>query len=242
MRPLVIEAHRGDSANAPENTLSAFARVLALAVPSIELDVHPARDGTLMVIHDDTVDRTTDGTGAVGDLSCQELRRLDAGATFSARYAGEKIPTLLEVLEMVTPTSTRLNVEIKPSPVGNDVAASLVRLLRQFGKQHEYVVSSFDLKCLLAARHEDKEITLALIGKMPEILPLAEKHDLPWIHCHRKTLTEQGVRRAHDCGIAVNVWTVDEPSSIPFWKQLGVDKLCTNRPAAMISSQSTCVA
>ncbi|MFW6153809.1 MAG: glycerophosphodiester phosphodiesterase [Planctomycetota bacterium] len=236
MRPILIEAHRGDSSNAPENTLAAFERAVALGVPSIELDVHAARDGTLMVIHDDTVDRTTNGTGAVADLSCEELGRLDAGAWFSAAYAGQRPPTLLDVLRVVAPAATRLNVEVKASPRGDAVAASLVRLLRQVSKQHEYVVSSFDLACLLEVRRLDDGITLALLGTMPDILPLAEKHTLPWIHCHHKSVTAEGVRRAHDRGIAVNVWTVNDPATLGAWRRLGIDKLCTNRPAAMLAA------
>ena len=87
--PIVIEAHRGDSANAPENTLSAFERALRLGVPWIELDVHPAADGTLMVIHDPTVDRTTSGSGGVCDMTAGELLRLDAGSWFAPAFAGE---------------------------------------------------------------------------------------------------------------------------------------------------------
>jgi len=238
MPPLLIEAHRGDSSNAPENTLAAFERALALNVAFIELDVHAARDGTLMVIHDHKVNRTTNGSGAVRDLSCRELRRLDAGAHFAAAFAGQKIPTLIEVLQMLETTATRLNVEIKSPTADNNAAASLVRLLRQFDKRHEHVVSSFDLACLLDVRRLDGEIPLALIGAMPEILPVAARHNLPWVHCHHKTVTEQDIRRAHDQGMSVNVWTVDEPTAIPYWRRLGVDKICTNRPAAMTAAAS----
>ena len=147
MNPL-IEAHRGDSSNAPENTRAAFARALRLDVPWIELDVHPARDGTLMVIHDATVDRTTGGSGAVCDLSVEQLLGLDAGLKFSREYAGERIPRLLDVLEMAVPTPTRINIEIKASPPGLNVPQAVVSLLRQFGRQGDFIVSSFDLRAL----------------------------------------------------------------------------------------------
>jgi glycerophosphoryl diester phosphodiesterase len=145
----VVEAHRGDSANAPENTLAAFRAAVALPVRWIELDVHPTQDGVLVVIHDDTVDRTTDGSGAVSDLTGEALRRLDAGSWFDAQFAGERIPTLAEVIDLVGPTGTRLNIEIKSPPPGLDVARPVVDLLRQAGKAREYVVSSFDLSVLL---------------------------------------------------------------------------------------------
>lgn len=233
----LIEAHRGDSANAPENTLAAFARALALAVPSIELDVHPARDGVLMVIHDDTVDRTSDGAGVVGDMTVDELRRLDVGAKFGPPFIGEMIPRLSEVLKMVAQTPAQLNVEIKLSPAGTNVPRTVAQILRRFGKQGEYIVSSFDLSCLLQVRALDPEITLALIGNGPEILARARQHGLPWINCNHRTVDRELVDHAHRQGIRVSVWTVDDPKTLSFWRRVGVDKICTNRPALMLRQQ-----
>jgi len=233
---LVVEAHRGDSANAPENTLAAFRAAVALPVGWIELDVHPSKDGTLVVIHDDTVDRTTDGSGAISELTLEALHHLDAGSWFDARFAGERIPTLAEVLDLVGPTGTRLNIEIKSPPPGLDVARPVVDLLRQAGKAREYVVSSFDLSVLLEVQAIAPEITLALIGHGPEILPLALRHRLPWIHGYHATLDEVIIRDAHANGIKVNAWTVDDPSTLASWVAKGVDKLCTNRPVVMLAA------
>jgi glycerophosphoryl diester phosphodiesterase len=232
----IVEAHRGDSAHAPENTLAAFAAALALEVPAIELDVHPAKDGTLMVLHDDTVDRTTDGTGAVCAMTTDQLLRLDAGARFAPRFAGEKIPRLTQVLDLVAPTGALLNIEIKSSPPGMDVPESVVQLLRRYGKQHAYVVSSFDLPALLRVRALAPEVALALIGDGPEILPLALRHHFPWAHAHAKTVDQPLVARAHAHGIRVNVWTVDTPEQFACWRDLGVDKICTNRPALLLAA------
>ena len=236
MTPL-IEAHRGDSSNAPENTLAAFERAVRLGVEWIELDVHPAQDGTLMVIHDDTVDRTTDGSGAVCGLSVDELRCLDAGAKFSRAFTGEKIPRLIDVLDMLAPVATRLNVEIKSSPPGLDAPLSMATLLRRFGKQRDYVVSSFDLRALLDVRAIAPELALALIGDGPEILMQAGRHHLPWIHGSHTTVTREIVAQAHSQAISVNVWTVDDLRTLPFWKSVGVDKVCTNRPALMLGGR-----
>ena len=239
MIPL-IEAHRGDSANAPENTLAAFRRALDLGVASIELDIHPSRGGALMVIHDDTVDRTTDDSGRVSEMTVAELRRLDAGTWFDPAFAGERIPRLSEVLQLVAPTRTSLNLEIKATSARTHALRTLAKLLRRFGKEREYVVSSFDLACLLKMRAVAPEITLALIGNGPEILPLAEQHNLPWIHCHRRTVHRKLVARAHRHSIRVSVWTVDDPRSLPHWQSLGVDKICTNRPALLGALHNGC--
>lgn len=235
MIPL-IEAHRGDSANAPENTLAAFDRAIRLGVPWIELDVHPAQDGTLMVIHDGTVNRTTNGSGAVSTLTVAQLRDLDAGANFASEYTGEKIPRLTDVLKLIHDTTTRLNVEIKSSPPGHNVPLRLAEILLRSGRQHDTVVSSFDLQALLLVRAIAPELTLALIGKGPEILAHAEQHHLPWIHVNHKTMTREIVAQAHTHGINVNVWTVDDPATLSFWAAMGVDKLCTNCPARMLSA------
>ncbi len=232
---ILIEAHRGDSASAPENTLAAFRRAVELGVPSVELDVHPARDGTLVVIHDDTVDRTTDGTGAVSDKTLDELRCLDAGSWFGSQFAGERIPTLAEVLELLAPSATGLNIEIKASR-DTGVAETLVRLLRRFDREREYVVSSFDLSALLQVRAIAPAVTLALIGHGPEILPLARQYGLPWIHSFHKTLDARVIEETHANGMHVNVWTVDDPAQMAYWQELGVDKLCTNQPAVMLAA------
>ena len=232
--PPLIEAHRGDSSNAPENTIAAFERAIRLGVASIELDIHPCNDGTLMVIHDDTVDRTTDGSGAVSDFTVEQLLCFDAGAKFSPEFKGERIPRLTEVLQLTANTNTLLNIEIKASSPGSGVSRTVVEHLCRFGKQGEYIVSSFDLEALLALRAHCSEVTLALLGESSDILPVAERHHIPWIHAEHTTVSRQMIARAHSAGIRVNVWTVDDPETLPFWQEIGADKICTNRPETML--------
>ena len=234
MKP-IIEAHRGASNVAPENTLAAFQRAIDLRADSIELDVHPAADGTLVVIHDATVDRTTNGIGAVSSLTCFDLRKLDAGLKFHADFAGERIPTLGEVMGRLVGTSTNLNIEIKQPPPGLSLADAIVNLIGHYGKIDHYVVSSFDLTALLAIRSLEPRLTLAPIGKAPEILALAQTHHFPWIHCNRTTLTDDLIRRAHADGIRVAVWTVDDPLEARQWAEQGIDKIITNCPREMLA-------
>jgi glycerophosphoryl diester phosphodiesterase len=234
--PPLIEAHRGDSSNAPENTIAAFDRAIRLGVASIELDIHPCKDGTLMVIHDDTVDRTTDGSGSVSDFTVEQLLCLDAGATFSPEFKGERIPRLTDVLQLVANTGTLLNIEIKGSPLGSGVSQAVVEQLCQFGKQCKYIVSSFELEALLDVRAHCSEVTLALLGESADILPVAERHHIPWIHAEHTSVSRETIARAHSVGIRVNVWTVDNPQTLPYWQKIGADKICTNRPARMLGS------
>ena len=234
----LVEAHRGDSGNAPENTLAAFRRAVDQGFPWIELDIHPTRDGELVVIHDDRVDRTTDGQGTITELTCAQIRRLDAGRWFAPAFAGEPVPRLAEVIDLVLPTRTRLNIEVKAFPAGTAVPQTLTRLLHATGCAPEFVVSSFDLDALLAVRAEAPEIPLALLGNGPEILPRAMAHHLPWIHAHYSTIDSDRVGRAHKAGIKVNIWTLDDPALVPGFVQAGVDKICSNRPAAIHAALS----
>ena len=239
MKYPILEAHRGHSAAAPENTLAAFRSALALQAEAIELDVHLSKDGHLVVMHDDTLDRTTNGRGALAGLNLAELRQLDAGAWFGPSFAGEKIPLLAEVLELLTPTRTRLNIEIKYSPRIQQAARQVVDLLRQYGRQDFYVVSSFDLPALLVVQALAPEITLALIGEGAQILPLARQHGLPWIHAYHRTLTDETIAEAHAAGLQVNTWTLDDPQQLAAWAQRGVDKICTNRLGELQQARRT---
>jgi glycerophosphoryl diester phosphodiesterase len=223
--PVIIEAHRGDSANAPENTMTAFKRAVALGVASIELDVHPALDGTLMVIHDSTVDRTTNGTGEVCSMTVKNLSSLDAGSKFAPEFVGEKIPTLEEVFKLLDKSKIKFNIEIKASPSGQNVPLTLVNLLRRFGEERDNIVSSFNLQALLEVRKIEPQIQLALIGKGPEILPLAGQHKIPWVHGEFSTVDKPLIDAAHALGMRVNIWTMDDPSRFAYWKGIGVDKI-----------------
>ena len=234
--PVIIEAHRGDSANAPENTMAAFRCAVNLKVPAIELDIRPAKDGMLMVIHDDTVYRTTGSLGTVCDMTSSELLALDAGSRFAHKFAGEKIPTLTDVLNLLAGNKIQLNIEIKTSPPGMNVPHTLVNLLRRFGKEKHYVVSSFSLRALLDVRTIAPEITLALIGNGPKILPQARLNRLPWIHGKFNTVDKLLVDQAHASGIRVNIWTMDDPARFAYWKNTGIDKICTNCPAKMLAA------
>jgi len=232
----IIEAHRGDSANAPENTLAGFKRAFELGVQWTELDIHPSRDGALMVIHDDTLDRTTNGAGPVSDLTADALRRLDAGSWFAPEFAGERIPLLEEVFALAASCDTRINVEIKAFPKGFDVAQRLVKLLRASGRDKQYLVSSFELEPLLEVRALDPEITLACIGRGGEILPAARRLGIPWIHAEQRTVDAALIAEAHESGIRVNAWVIDDPAELPRWRALGVDKICSNRPADLLAA------
>lgn len=142
MQDILNIAHRGASAYAPENTFAAFDRALELNVSHVEMDVHLTRDGHIVVIHDDRVDRTTDGTGSVAERTLAELRALDAGSWFGAKFTGERIPTLDEVLQRYK-DRLYLHIEIKARPAATGLASRTVDLVRRHGVSDSVTIISF---------------------------------------------------------------------------------------------------
>ncbi|MCE5270948.1 glycerophosphodiester phosphodiesterase [bacterium] len=219
-------AHRGASGAYPENTLAAFAAAVEQGADMVELDVHLSADSQLVVIHDETVDRTTGGSGAVGALTVAQMAALDAGG-------GQKIPTLAEVFALVR-GRCNVNVELKgPGTAGP--AAALIRLevLGHAVPVDRFVVSSFDLDQLEQIKVIAPEIRRApLYGdKLPEDY-LAVAHALgAWsVNLNKGVITAGLVKRCHKQGFRVLVWTVDEPEEIARLKALGVDGIIGDYP------------
>jgi glycerophosphoryl diester phosphodiesterase len=240
--PLLF-AHRGGAALAPENTMEAFRGAVELwGADVLETDVHLSRDGELVVIHDDTVDRTTDGTGRVSELTWEELRALDAGARFrdlegrhSRAGTGVRIPRFEEVLDALP--EVRINVDAKAP----DAARPLVELLNRRGEEHRVLVASeFEatrgdrLGYRGAFSATRRQITrFYLLHRLPfggPWTPTTDAFQIPWIWEGRQVTTERFVREAHRRNIPVHVWTVDDPDTMRLLLSWGVDGIQTDRP------------
>lgn len=229
-----IEAHRGSSCDCPENTMAAFRRAVEVGAPSIELDIHECRDGELVVMHDPSVDRTTDGKGAIADLTLGALRRLDCGRWRGEAFAGERVPTLEEVLAFVAPRNVRLNVEVKAFGPASDAPRRLVALLGRYAAASgPHVVSSFAVDALLSVRAAGEGVPLAVLGNAPEILPSVRQQRFAWMHAAFRTLSVELAAAAQGDGIRVMVWTMNQPELLPYYAQLGVRKVCTDCPEVM---------
>src|SRR5246127_3703268 len=148
---MLVIAHRGASGNAPENTMAAFKKAVALGANFIETDLQLSRDARLVAIHDATVNRTTNGQGAVHDLTLAELRRLDAGSWFGSEFAGERIPTIEEILDFAKKHDMVFYLELKPSGSWGGEHA-LISALRESGEIPRAVVISFDIAILESLR------------------------------------------------------------------------------------------
>lgn len=138
----LVVGHRGVKGFCPENTMASFRTAIALGVDGIEMDINMTKDGHLVVIHDTTVDRTTNGTGLVSDYTLEELKKLDAGIYYGTEFAGEKIPTFREFLELVQDKNLILNVEIKD--YRTEVVDLTIQMLEEFKLTDTYVITCFD--------------------------------------------------------------------------------------------------
>ncbi len=228
LRPLFIWAHRGASAEAPENTLAAFRLAEEAGADGIEMDVHLTRDGHPVIIHDDTVDRTTDGRGRVQWLSLRQVRRLDAGSWFAPEFAGEKVPILEEVLAWAK-GRLRLNLEIKASAAGRAV----LERLRDF-PDCQVVISSFDHSLLEELRRKAAELPLAFLidsRHWRRGLKRASACAAESINPRFSLVSQPLVASSHRLGLAVYPWTVDDGQVLRRLRRAGIDGIFSNCPA-----------
>lgn len=228
--PLAL-AHRGQRATYPEQTLEAYEAAIRLGADGIETDVQRTRDGRLAMLHDLSLDRTTTGHGRIADHDWDAVRSLDAGSWFDPRFAGARVPSLEETLELVVGAGLLLCVEIKGTPADTPATAiAVARLLRDLDLLDQVFISSFDHAALQAARNEVGEPLLA-----PERLPEAGPSD-PTIARdqaialdaaalqHRwEDLTAAVVAAVHEAGSAIWSWPIDSHESIARSLELGCD-------------------
>ncbi len=200
-------AHRGASSYAPENTFSAFDRAIALGIDQVELDVHFTRDGHIVVIHDDLVDRTTNGTGPVANHTLEQLQALDAGAWFGPEYAGERIPSFREVLERYR-DKFHYHIEIKAAAEG--LTQATIDLVRDFGLTDRATITSFQLIRLVEARAYAPELPAGWLVRDwdDSTLPQAKELRLSQVCPRADLVTPQLVAEVHQAGFRVRAWGV----------------------------------
>jgi glycerophosphoryl diester phosphodiesterase len=226
-----LVAHRGAAGEAPENTLAAVEAGMASGAEYLEVDVQRARDGSLIVLHDLKVDRTTSGAGHVQDLGLEQLQALDAGTWFAPQFRGQRVPTLRQVLEASADWKGVLVVEGK-SPgrypgLARDLADALAR-----ERRGRVEVVSFDHNWLRRFHALAPEIPTGALFLFPFVLPRPEEATHIGVHWSAPILDPTLLYRAHRRGLKVWVWTVDHPVLQDVLAWLGVDAITTNLPTA----------
>lgn len=237
--PVFVTAHRGFSGRAPENTLAAFRAAIEAGCDMIELDVHLSRDNRVVVIHDDTLERTTSGRGNVADQGNAELKLLDAGAWFDPRFSGERIPTLAEVLSLAC-NRILVNIELKKGknfPYTMEALAD--RTLREVDRAEmsgQVLFSSFDSAAIDRIRERDPLLPVALIVNRPWGRPEEAGGGkwYPTLNCRITVLNETNIRLTHAGGIRIHAWTVNTAEEMKKAIALGVDGIITNHPDRLI--------
>ncbi|MDR2933018.1 MAG: glycerophosphodiester phosphodiesterase [Oscillospiraceae bacterium] len=234
MRPCIL-AHRGLSGLYPENTLLAFEKAVQAGCDGIETDVQLSADGEPVIIHDDTLERTTTGSGPVRSQTFKELRNLDAGLWFGEQFTGQKIPHLSEVLALAHNSGLKLNIELKYGDVYYEgLEETVLRLVLGMDMADEVMLSSFDHSSMMKCKQIDARVNTGLLYKWP--VYRAEKYaalcgaDALYPN-HISVRLDPGLpARAHQRGIAVYAWTVDTRSNAKKMSEMGVDGLITNFP------------
>jgi glycerophosphoryl diester phosphodiesterase len=240
----VVVAHRGDSANFPENTLPAFAAALRLGVAMQEFDTRQTRDGVLVCMHDATLDRTTDaamrlGPGAlVAEVAWEQVRDLDAGTWHGPAHRGTRVPSLAEVLAALAPACIAM-VERKAGAVTAYVAA-----LRHADAVSRCILQSFDWAFVAAAQQQVPDLATAVLGPTPQYprldagaIEAARGIGAGMLHWAAADVGPHAVAACHDAGLLLCTYTTDDELGMCGGATLGIDAMCTNHPARMQALQ-----
>jgi glycerophosphoryl diester phosphodiesterase len=239
---ILVYAHRGGSWNAPENTMGAFREAVSLGgVDYLELDLHITRDGEIVVIHDDTVDRTTNGKGKVSEMTLAQIEQLDAGSWFNhmfperarPQFTRERIPTLRTVIDFAKSAPIKLYIETKTvKSARRDFEQKVEEVLDEEGFDSFVVVESFDVESLKRMKAINPNLKTALLVEhlTDATILLAKQVSASEIAPHHESVTPPVVRRAHQAGLKVTAWTVDDPAEIKRLREANVDGIITNRP------------
>jgi len=230
-----VFAHRGASAYAPENTLSAFKLAINQNADGIELDVTLAADGQVVVIHDTTIDRTTTGKGHVRFMDLSTLRQFDAGSWFGPAHAGERIPTLNEALEVIG-DKVITNIEIQPfsSPL-RQTTEKVVSLVAHHGLEDTIIFSSFNPRALIQIHQQLPAVSIGILLRPGKLGTWAKLIFDGWvnyrsIHPHYSTVTPKMIQRAKTEGRRVIAYTVNQPEDIRRLFAMGIDGIFTDDP------------
>jgi glycerophosphoryl diester phosphodiesterase len=233
-----VIAHRGFSGAAPENTIAAVRAAIDIDADMVEIDVTLSADDHIVVIHDETLARTTDGVGEVAQFTLAELQELDAGSWFDPAFAGERIPTLEQVLNEVD-GRILLNVEIKSEAVARGVVGKVASAVRELGMIDQVVVSSFSPPALEQMHEVAPEIRTAVlyntkVHKGRDAVEIVTGLGASVFNIKRQRLTGKMLRRCREHEIPVGTYTVNEPRRMRRLVKKGIDAIFTDHPDRLL--------
>ncbi len=225
MKNVQIIAHRGFSGHYPENTLLAFQKALDFNVGGIELDVHVCKTGELIVIHDETLDRTTNYSGIVSQMTLAEIKK-------SRIFSQQEVPTLTETLDLIN-KKCLVNIELK----GENTFQKVAECIGFYVQNHQWsytdlLVSSFDWNQLEKIKQIDSQITVGILtdNNFQSALEFALVISAKAIHPHYSLLNTENCKQASRAGVEINTWTVNDPAEIEQIKKLSINGIITDFP------------
>jgi glycerophosphoryl diester phosphodiesterase len=230
---LQVIAHRGASSQAPENTLAAFEKALELGVDGLEMDVRETKDGELVVVHDATVTRTTNGNGRVKTKTLKQVKALDAGSWFGKSFAGETIPTLKEVLELSN-NKARVFIELKAPRIEEKV----LETIKQQKMLKKTVVTSFNAAYLRRVKELEPKATVGDILLLDFLAPWRNWGDFDCLLPFWPLIGDSFLKGTKKKGLEVFPWTVNDGGVMEFLSEKKVDGIITDFPRECLSLQS----
>jgi glycerophosphoryl diester phosphodiesterase len=226
-------AHRGFKAKAPENTMIAYELAKKAGADGLELDVQKTRDGKLVVIHDETINRTTDGTGWIKDIEFSKLRQFDAGSWFDDSYKGERIPLLDEVLDWAKESGMFINIELKTTKVPYPgIENDIINLVREFRMEEQVLLSSFNHFSLRTINQIDPSFQIGVLYETPLVDPwiYAKRLGAIAIHPDYSLVNDELMEGCKENNVLVNPYTVNEMIDLKKMMNLRVNSIITNHP------------
>ncbi|MCR5484157.1 MAG: glycerophosphodiester phosphodiesterase [Clostridiales bacterium] len=241
MNDILIIAHRGANRVAPQNTMPAFIKACEYNADGIETDIHMTKDKKIVLCHNYTVNKTSDGSGKIGDFLLSQLLTLDFGSYFMPEFKNVRIPTIEDLLIFLKRTEIKvINIEIKSSKINNAaLARQTIEKAKEYGLFDKLLISSFDENVLIMAKNTDPKCQTALLypfpgnflrDRLPFPLELAKKIHCDAVHPHMSYVSKGMVNKAHKMGIKVNAWTVNTLQEASRLIDCGVDGLITDCP------------
>lgn len=230
-------AHRGATAYSPENTIAAFNLAVDMKADYIEIDVQRSKDGELVLIHDTTVDRTTDGTGKVGDLTFEELRSLDAGSWKGEQFAGEPIPTFEEILDLYR-GKVGILIELKAPElypgIEEQVAAALIERNLDKPQNEKIIIQSFNFESIKKMDQLLPQVPIGVLTSNRADTTLEALQEFStyadWFNPSYGIVTEELVNQVHSLGMQIGSWTVRSQEAADFLFEMGVDAIISDYP------------
>ena len=228
-----IQAHRGASGYAPQNTMAAFRKAIELNADGIELDIHLSKDGQIVVCHDSTIDATSNGTGKISEMTYEEILQYDFSNEFT-QDSPQHAPLLREVLELLKPTNMILNIEVKAFSAG----LPAMKLVKEMGMEKQVLYSSFNHDCIKQMREFDNSIDAGLLyGDEPsdDMESYIKEYDATAVHPHYNNVNEKIIDICTRNNIKIRTWTVNDEPDMEEMVKYGVDTVITNYPDKAIT-------